>query len=84
MNNRKEMRKKRKEKKLNLLYTFGNEERRGKEKEEMNFSFICLACNKKGHEKKICISLLLCPYKCERCIKIMNKYVTSRHIILLM
>ena len=76
------MRKKRKEKKLNLLCIFGNKERSGKEKRKMNFSFLCLVCNKKRNEKKniyiyIYILLLLCPYKCERCIKFMDKYVTS-------
>ena len=46
------MRKKRKEKKLNLLCIFGNKERSGKEKRKMNFSFLCLVCNKKRNEKK--------------------------------
>ena len=42
----------------------------------MNFSFFCLVCNKKGNEKKKCFLFLifLCPYKCERCIKIMDKW----------
>ena len=73
------MRKKRKEKKLNLLCIFGNKERSGKEKRKMNFSFLCLVCNKKRNEKKKkkYILLLLCPYKCEWCIKFMDKYVTS-------
>ena len=55
----------------------------------MNFYFLCLVCNKKGNEKKICFFflffyILLCPYKCEGCIKIMGKYVTSYHIMLFM
>ena len=72
----------RKEKKLNLLCIFGKKERSGKEERKVNFSFLCLVCNKKEMKRKkkniyIYILLLLCPYKCERCIKFMDKYVTS-------
>ena len=62
---------------------FGNRERRRKEKRKMHFSFLCLICNKKGNQKKIYVFfLLLCPYKCERFIKFMGKYVTLCYIML--
>ena len=54
---------------------FGNRKRRRKEKRKMHFSFFCLICNKKGNQKKIYVFSLLCPYKCEKCIKVMGKYV---------
>ena len=50
----------------------------------MHFSFLSLICKKIGNQKKIYVSLLLCPYKCERCIKVMGKYVTLCYIMLFM
>ena len=70
MNRSKEMRKKRKEKKSILMCMFGNRERRGKEKRRIYFFFLCLVCNKKEIEKKIYGFLLLCSYKCKKCIKV--------------
>ena len=55
--------------------------REGKKKRE---EFLCLVCNRKENEKKMFLFLLLCPYKCERCIKIIDKYVISYYIILFM
>ena len=84
----------RKEKKSILMCMFGNRERRGKEKRIMYFFlFIWFAIRNemkwKEEKKKIYIYiylffLLLCPYKCKRCINVMGKYVTLCHIILFM
>ena len=63
---------------------FGNRKRRRKEKRKMHFSFFCLICNKKGNQKKIYVFSLLCPYKCEKCIKVMGKYVNLCYIMLFM
>ena len=79
VNNRKEIRKKRKQIRSPLCLEIRRE---GEKKRE---EFLYLVCNKKGNEiKNMFLFLLLCPYKCERCIKIMDKYAISYHIILFM
>ena len=55
-----------------------------KKKRKKHFSFLSLICNKKGNQKEIYVSLLLFPYKCERCIKVKGKYVTLCYIMLFM
>ena len=62
---------------------FGNKERRRKEERIKYFFFHCLDCNEGENKKRIYIFfILLYPYKCERYMKIMNKYITLYHIIL--
>ena len=62
---------------------FGNKERRRKEERIKYFFFHCLDCNEGENKKRIYIFfILLYPYKCERYMKIMNRYITLYHIIL--
>ena len=85
MNNSKEMKKKGKE--INyLVYVWKqreNSEGKKKRKECISFSFVWFAIRKeiKGKYMFFFVFVFLCPHKCKRCIKVMDKYVILCHII---